>query len=112
VPVPICNALAVLICDHGGTFKVIPDSAPNILVGGAPVLTMADIVVPETPCPFVYGIVPAPCVTAEAIPGTGALFVTANGIPVLLETTQFLTIGGEPCDALVLEPGQFLVEGT
>jgi hypothetical protein len=109
---PILNALAVLICDHGGTFKIIPDSAPTILVGGAPVLTIADIVVPETPCPFVYGIVPAPCVTAEPVPGTWALTVTAMGTPVLLETTQFLTIGGEPCDAMVLEPGQFLVEGT
>ncbi len=109
---PILNALAELMCDHGGTFKVIPDSAPTIIVGGAPVLTMADIVVPQTPCPFNYAGVPAPCVTAEPIPGTGALMVTAMGIPVLLETTQFLTIGGEPCDAMVVFPGQVLVEGT
>ena len=48
----ILNANAQVMCSHGGMFQFIPATAPTVMVGGAPVLTIADQAVPKTPCPF------------------------------------------------------------
>jgi hypothetical protein len=108
---PILNALAVVACSHGGTFKVAVPSAEDVLAGGAPVLTVADVWLPLTPCPFLTPAgVPKPCLEVTPIPPTAAVVVKANEIPVLLETTQFVTIGIPP-ECEVMEPGQVLVQG-
>jgi len=111
---PILNENAILTCSHGGAFKIVPATAPTVLVGGAPVVTMMDLAVPFVPpCPFVTPAgVPLPCIAAKPV-GPPALTVTANGAPVLLETTEFITTGsGPPVPAMVTFPGQVLVEGT
>jgi hypothetical protein len=108
---PILNALAVVACSHGGTFKVAVPTAEDVLVGGLPVLTVEDVWLPVTPCPFLTPAgVPKPCVEVTPIPFTAAVVVKANGVPVLLETTQFVTVGIPP-ECEVLEPGQVSVQG-
>jgi hypothetical protein len=112
---PILNANAVIMCSHGGTFALIPSTAPTVLVGGAPVLTIADLAVPQTPCPFATIAGPAPCVQLTPPIAGAAIKVTANGVPVLLATAQFMTIpagAGAPVPAQVMSPGQVLVQGS
>jgi hypothetical protein len=115
---PILNANAIITCSHGGTFKIMPTSAPTIMPGGAPVLTVADVAagsVPMTPCPFATAAGPAPCIKLGTVTGGMATKVMAKGQPVLLQTTQFLTIpagAGAPVPAMVTFPGQVKVQGT
>ncbi len=111
----ILNASAQVMCSHGGTFQFVPSTAPTVTVGGAPVLTIADQAVPLTPCPFATAAGPAPCVTLAPPLGGFATKVVANGTPVLLDTTQFLTVpagAGAPVPATVVSPGQMTVQGT
>jgi hypothetical protein len=112
---PILNANAVVMCSHGGTFKFIPSTAPTVMVGGAPVVTMADVAVPQTPCPFATAAGPAPCI--QLTPPTAGMSVTtmANGTPVLLQTAQFMTIpagAGVPVPATVTFAGQTMVQAS
>lgn len=112
---PILNANAVIMCSHGGTFKFLPSTAPTIVVGGAPVLTIADQAIPQTPCPFATVAGPAPCIQLTPPIAGAAIKVTANGVPVLLATAQFMTIpagAGVPVPAQVTFPGQTMVEGS
>jgi hypothetical protein len=111
----ILNANAQVMCSHGGTFQFLPATAPTVMIGGAPVITVADQAVPLTPCPFATIAVPAPCVTLAPPLGGFATKVLANGTPVLLDTTQFLTIpagAGAPVPATVVFPGQTMVQGV
>jgi hypothetical protein len=112
---PILNANAVIMCSHGGTFAFLPTTAPTVLVGGAPVLTIADQAVPQTPCPFATAAGPAPCIQLTPPMVGAATQVTAKGVPVLLATAQFMTIpagAGAPVPAQVMSPGQMTVQGT
>lgn len=112
---PILNANAVIMCSHGGTFAFLPTTAPTVMVGGAPVLTIADQAVPQTPCPFATAAGPAPCIQLTPPMVGAATQVTANGVPVLLATAQFMTIpagAGAPVPAQVMSPGQMTVQGT
>jgi hypothetical protein len=111
----ILNANAVVMCSHGGTFRFVPATAPMVTIGGAPVVTIADQALPMTPCPFATPAGPAPCVTLAPPLGGFAIRVMAQGTPVLLDTTQFLTIpagAGAPVPATVMQPGQTIVQGT
>jgi hypothetical protein len=110
----ILNANAQVMCSHGGTFKFIP-SNPTVMVGGAPVLTIADVAVPATPCPFATPAGPAPCTQLAPPLGGFALKVVVNGTPVLLDTTQWMTIptgAGVPVPATVVFAGQTAVQGS
>jgi hypothetical protein len=112
---PILNANAVIMCSHGGTFIFLPSTAPTVVVGGAPVLTIADQAIPQTPCPFATIAGPAPCVQLTPPIAGAAIKVTANGVPVLLATAMFMTIpagAGAPVPAQVMSPGQIMVEGS
>ncbi len=66
---------------HGGQAQ---PTAPNprVMVGGQPIVTQA---APYTVagCPFVAGVTPMPCVTAQWV--TAATRVLAGGQPVLLQ---------------------------
>ena len=111
---PILNANAIIACSHGGTFKIIPMN-PMKMAGGAPIVTLSDVApgsVPMTPCPFLTPAgVPAPCVKLGSATGGMATKVSVNGVPVLLATTQFITIGPMPVPAMVTFPGQMTVQG-
>ena len=112
---PILNANAIIMCSHGGTFAFIPATAPTVMVGGAPVITIADVAVPQTPCPFATIAGPAPCIQLTPPMVGAATQVTANGVPVLLATAMFMTIpagAGAPVPAQVTFPGQEMVQGT
>jgi hypothetical protein len=115
MPAPILNANAQIMCSHGGTFQFIPTSAPTLMVGGAPALTIQDQAVPVTPCPFATAAGPAPCVTLAPPLGGFATKVTARGVPLLLQTATFMTVpagAGSPVPATVVSPGQTMVHGT
>ena len=75
---------ATVLCLHGGQAQ---PTAPNprVKVGGQPVVTQS---APHTVagCPFVAGVTPMPCVTAQWV--TGAVRVRAGGVPVLLQDSQ------------------------
>ncbi|MEA2146493.1 MAG: hypothetical protein QOG59_2080 [Solirubrobacteraceae bacterium] len=78
-------------------------------------LTIADQAIPQTPCPFATVAGPAPCVQLTPPIAGAAIKVTANGVPVLLATAQFMTIpagAGVPVPAQVMSPGQMMVEGS
>ena len=62
---PLLNANATILCSHGGMFTIMPTTAPNVLIGGAPALTVGDVMssLPGgTPCPFATAAGPAPCI--------------------------------------------------
>jgi hypothetical protein len=112
---PILNANAEVACSHGGTFKFLPATAPTVMVGGAPVLTISDQAVPFTPCPFATAAGPAPCIGLTPPTAGFALVTKAQGVAVLLQTAQFLTIpagAGVPVPAMVVSPGQVTVQGS
>jgi hypothetical protein len=115
---PILNANAVIACSHGGMFMIAPTVAPNVLVGGAPVLTVGDVAAgsyPTSPCPFATAAGPAPCIKLASATGGFATKVLVRGQPVLLQTTMFLTIpagAGAPVPAQVVQPGNVTVQGV
>ncbi|HEY7074892.1 MAG TPA: hypothetical protein VH418_05975 [Solirubrobacteraceae bacterium] len=114
---PILNQGAIIQCSHGGTFQMVASSAPTVVVGGMPVLTLADVMSahPMTPCPFATAAGPAPCISLTP-PTTGfGIKVFAKGQPVLLQPAMFMTIpggAGVPVPAMVNFPGQVKVQGT
>ena len=114
---PILNQGAIIQCSHGGTFQIMPSTAPNVMVGGMPVLTLADVMaaVPMTPCPFATAAGPAPCISLTPPTMGVAVKVMAKGTPVLLQNAMFMTVpagAGVPVPAMVNYPGQVKVQGT
>jgi hypothetical protein len=114
---PILNQGAIIQCSHGGTFQIMPSHAPNVLIGGMPVITLADVMaaVPMTPCPFATAAGPAPCIALTPPTVGTAVKVMAKATPVLLQTAMFMTIpggAGAPVPAMVNYPGQVTVQGT
>jgi len=111
----ILNANAIVQCTHGGTFKFMPSTAPTSMIGGAPVITLSDVAVPMTPCPFATAAGPAPCMQLAPPTSGVATKVIANNVPVLLDTAMFMTIpagAGSPVPAMVMSPGQTMIQGT
>jgi hypothetical protein len=112
---PILNANAQIMCSHGGMFQFMPTTAPTVMIGGAPVITIADQAVPLSPCPFATAAGPAPCIQLTPPMAGAAVKTMAKGVPVLLQTAMFMTIpagAGAPVPAQVMNPGQVLVQGT
>jgi len=76
---------ATVLCLHAGQAQATtPD--PRVTVSGQPVVTQP---APWTVagCPFTTpGGTPQPCITAQWV--TGAIRVTASGLPVLLQDSQ------------------------
>jgi hypothetical protein len=113
---PILNAGAMIQCSHGGVFKIIPSTAPNVMVGGQPVVTLNDVMsaVPMVPCPFATAAGPAPCISLTP-PTTGIAVKVMAKAPVLLQPAMFMTVpagAGVPVPAQVTFPGQVKVQGT
>jgi hypothetical protein len=113
---PICNANAIFMCSHGGMFRMMPTTAPTVMVGGAPALTVGDVMTAlpgGAPCPFATPGGPLPCLTFASATGGFATKVLIKGQPALLQTTQFITGGsGPPVPAMVQMPGNMTVQGT
>jgi hypothetical protein len=97
---------ATVLCAHGGQAQPTQPN-PRVRVTGQPVVTQA---APYTVagCPFVAGVVPSPCVTAQWV--TGAVRVRAGGVPVLLQDSQAVCVpNGTPLNIVVT---QTRVRGT
>ena len=91
---------ATLLCSHGGQAQpTVPN--PRVRVSGQPVVTQG---APYTVagCPFVSGVNPLPCVTANWV--TAAVRVRAGGQPVLLQDSQAVTVpNGVPLNVVVTQ---------
>ena len=91
---------ATVLCAHGGQAQPTQPN-PRVRVAGQPVVTQA---APYTVagCPFVAGVVPSPCVTAQWV--TGAVRVRAGGVPVLLQDSQAVCVpNGTPLNVVVTQ---------
>ena len=98
---------ATVLCAHGGQAQpTVPN--PRVRVGGQPIVTQ--------PMPYVVAGCPfppppagnGPCLTAQWV--VGAVRVTANGQPVLLQDSQAICAPtGTPLNVLVT---QVRVRGT
>ena len=94
---------SVLQCPHGGSVQIIPAN-PKSSAGEAPVATMADeyiisgctFTIPATPP------IPSPCITIQWL--AGDLRNSANGIPMLSQSSVGLCIGatGAPQGSVVV----------
>lgn len=112
---PILNANAIVMCSHGGQFKFLPTTAPTVMVGGAPVITAADVAVPMTPCPFATAAGPAPCVQLTPPTAGTTMKLIVKGVPALTASAMFMTIpagAGAPVPAMVSSPGQVTIQGA
>jgi hypothetical protein len=84
MPGTLLHVGATVMCMHGGQAQpMVPN--PRVTVGGQPIVTQSttDTI---AGCPFVPPGGTGPCVTAQWI--TGAVRVTAGGVPVLLKDSQ------------------------
>jgi hypothetical protein len=105
---PILTMAATITCPHGGKAMPIPQS-PMVLIGGSPVLTVADVTM-IAGCVFNISGAPAPCLTITWT--APAVSTKANNIPVLLATSIGLCQGGTPGAPAIVVPGQVQVLGT
>ena len=75
---------ATVLCMHAG--QAMPTAPnPRVKVGGQPIVTQTTTYT-VAGCPFVAGVTPMPCVTAQWI--TAATRVKSGGVPVLLQDSQ------------------------
>jgi hypothetical protein len=97
---------ATVLCSHGGQAQpTVPN--PRVRVSGQPIVTQpAPYAVAG--CPFNVGVTPVPCVTAQWV--TAAVRVRADGMPVLLQDSQAITVpNGTPLNIIAT---QVRVRGT
>src|SRR5215472_5383966 len=76
----LMTAGATSTCAHGGSAQATAPY-PRVTLGGQPVVCISSSYV-VAGCPFVAGVTPMPCVTAQFI--VGATRVLAGGQPVVL----------------------------
>jgi hypothetical protein len=88
------------MCAHGGQAQPTSPS-PRVLVNGMPITTQpAPYVIAG--CPFVAGVTPMPCVTAQWV--VAAVRVTSLGMPVLLLDSQAVCVpNGTPVTVVVTQ---------
>lgn len=92
MPGPLVHVGAVATCPHAGPVTIIPSNA-RVLVGGAPVATVADQFM-IAGCVFtVPGPKPQPCVTARWL--SPAARVLVGGSPAVLQTSAGLCLSAE-----------------
>jgi hypothetical protein len=102
---------AIVTCDH--VVGVSPQRASRrfVTIAGVPVLRVADPVGrPIGGCPNV-GPTVKPCTSTLAMSAGASAFVSIDGAPVCLDTTEGLTDGTPPgmVKYTVRDPGQTLV---
>jgi len=91
---------ATVLCAHGGqTQGTVPN--PRVKVAGQVTVQQPSPWV-VAGCPFVAGLVPMPCVTAQWI--IGATRVLSGGMPLLLQDSQATCVpNGTPVNILVTQ---------
>jgi hypothetical protein len=96
----LLHAGATVLCLHAGQAQpTVP--YPRATVGGQPIVTQPSPYA-VAGCPFVLGVVPSPCVTAQWV--TGATRVLAGGVPVLLQDSQAVcTPNGTPVNVVLTQ---------
>jgi hypothetical protein len=96
MPGPLLHVGAQAICPHAaGQITAIPAS-PRVLVGGQPVVTVADQFL-IAGCPFTVGTKPQPCMSVRWL--VPAARVLVNGSPALLQTSVGLCISADQIPA-------------
>jgi uncharacterized Zn-binding protein involved in type VI secretion len=75
---------ATVLCLHAGQAQPMTTS-PRVKVGGQPVVTQSSLY-SISACPFMYGQVKSPCLTAQWT--SAATRVKAGGLPVILQDSQ------------------------
>lgn len=91
---------ATILCAHGGQAQATAPN-PRVRVAGQPIVTLS---APHAVagCPFVAGLVPMPCVTAQWV--LGATRVRAGGVPVLLQDSQAVCVpNGTPVNIVMTQ---------
>jgi hypothetical protein len=116
---PICNANAKITCPHqSGMVQIIPRQF-QVMIGGAPALTIADMsgqpVMPgctNLPTPGTPTFVPCAVITAPAT--MGSTKVKIKGVPVLMQSSLMTTncVVPVPNGASVKSAGQMKVIAT
>ena len=102
---PILTQAARIMCPHGGQATVVPQNM-MVQVMGSPVLVMTDVF-PIAGCVFNIAGAPAPCVIVQWT--APAVITKVNNVPVLLQTSVGLCIGGSGAVPAVVIPAQFQV---
>ena len=105
MPAPVLTMAAMIMCPHGGQ-AVLTTANTRLLAGGQPALTLADMH-PIVGCAFVIALKPSPCVRIQWT--TSAMRLTANGVPVLTQTSLGLCLSPEQAPqgpAIIANPGQ------
>jgi hypothetical protein len=90
MPGPLLHAAALTTCFHGGPVTVVPSNT-RVLVGGRPVLTMADPIT-VAGCLFTVGTKSQPCVLVRA---EAATKVSINAQPAIVLTPATLGYSAE-----------------
>ena len=101
----------MITCAHGGQVKPIPGQT-KVLIGGAPVLCVPDLVgAPIVGCPVPPTPATKPCtIVAQTMPGSWSTKVNVAGRPAYLSTLVGLTDGVPPSPVIVAYPGQVIVQ--
>jgi len=92
---------ATVLCAHGGQAQA---AVPNPRVKVSQQMTVQQ----PNPwmvagCPFVAGLVPMPCVTAQWV--SAAVRVTSGGLPLLLQDSQAICApNGTPVNVVATQP--------
>lgn len=101
MPGPILHQGAVVTCAHGGVAQPIVTN-PRVRVSGQMIVTLSGAY-SIAGCPFNISGGPSPCVTANWV--IGAVRVTANGVPVVLQTSQAICApNGTPLLIMTVQP--------
>ncbi len=88
MPGYILHQGATVLCLHGGQAQAtVPN--PRVKVGGQMTVQQPNPWM-VAGCPFVAGVVPMPCVTAQWV--TAATRVRSGGMPLLLQDSQAVCV--------------------
>lgn len=102
MPGSILTVGSLILCAHGGSVQS-PAPFPRVKIAGQPVL-LQPIPLLVSGCPFPPP--PAgngPCISATAV--TGSVRVRANGMPLLLQSSQAIcTPTGTPISVVLAQP--------
>jgi hypothetical protein len=112
MPSAALNAMAQMMCIHGGQVMLMP-SQQQVLIGGAPAITLPDIIAAKiVGCPQMGpGIVPCVQIITSMPAVMTSPLVTVKGMPLAVGTPGApggVTSGVPPGMIVLVNPGQVL----